>query len=83
MTRVDSVKQFACGAVWACLLPVVAPAVAPAQEAPPRPFPRKVIQLDDAQLEPREARGLEGAQASPGRHHGAQEVQARSLTAAH
>jgi hypothetical protein len=30
----------------ACL----APAVAPAQEAPPRPFLRKVIQLNDAQL---------------------------------
>ncbi len=33
-----------------CALAVVAPAVAPAQEAPPRPFLRKVIQLDDAQL---------------------------------
>jgi hypothetical protein len=28
----------------------VAPSVVPAQEAPPRPFLRKVIQLDDAQL---------------------------------
>ena len=35
---------------WACFLAVLAPAVAPAQEAPPRPFLRKVIQLDDAQL---------------------------------
>jgi hypothetical protein len=35
--------------VW-CVLAVLAPAAAPAQEAPPRPFLRKVIQLDDAQL---------------------------------
>ena len=34
----------------ACPLAFLAPAVAPAQEAPPRPFLRKVIQLDDAQL---------------------------------
>jgi hypothetical protein len=33
-----------------CLLVVLAPAVAPAQEPPPRPFLRKVVQLDDAQL---------------------------------
>ena len=33
-----------------CFLAVLAPAVAPAQEPPPRPFLRKVIQLDDAQL---------------------------------
>ena len=32
------------------MLVVLAPAVAPAQEPPPRPFLRKVIQLDDAQL---------------------------------
>jgi hypothetical protein len=32
------------------LLAMLAPAVASAQEAPPRPFLRKVIQLDDAQL---------------------------------
>src|SRR5512139_2468974 len=50
MTRVDSVKQVACGVVWACFLAILAPAVALAQEPPPRPFLRKVIQLDDAQL---------------------------------
>jgi hypothetical protein len=33
-----------------CVLAVLPPALAPAQEAPPRPFLRKVIQLDDAQL---------------------------------
>ena len=33
-----------------CLLALAAPAAAPAQEPPPRPFLRKVIQLDDAQL---------------------------------
>ena len=33
-----------------CFLAVLAPAVAPAQEPPPRPFLRKVVQLDDAQL---------------------------------
>ena len=36
--------------LWLLCLAVLAPAVAPAQEAPPRPFLRKVIQLDDAQL---------------------------------
>ena len=50
MTKVDSVKQVSCGVVWACFVAVLAPAAAPAQEAPPRPFLRKVIQLDDAQL---------------------------------
>jgi hypothetical protein len=50
MTRFDSVKQVPCGVVWACFLAVLAPAVAPAQEAPPRPFLRKVIQLDEVQL---------------------------------
>ena len=33
-----------------CFLAVLAPAVAPAQEPPPRPFLRKVIQLDEGQL---------------------------------
>ena len=32
------------------MVAVMAPAAAPAQEPPPRPFLRKVIQLDDAQL---------------------------------
>jgi hypothetical protein len=50
MTRIDFLKPVACGALQACLLAVLAPAVAPAQEAPPRPFLRKVIQLDEAQL---------------------------------
>jgi hypothetical protein len=33
-----------------CSLAVLSPALAPAQEAPPRPFLRTVIKLDDAQL---------------------------------
>src|SRR5688500_10220648 len=33
-----------------CLVTVLLPALAAAQEPPPRPFLRKVIQLDDAQL---------------------------------
>ena len=43
-------KQVSHGVSLACLLAVLAPAVAPAQEQPPRPFLRKVIQLDDSQL---------------------------------
>ena len=43
-------KQVSCGVVWACFLAVLTPVVAPAQEAPPRPFLRKVIQLDEGQL---------------------------------
>ena len=50
MTRVGSLKHFSCGVFWTCFLAILAPSVAPAQEAPPRPFLRKVIQLDDAQL---------------------------------
>ena len=50
MTRVDFLNRVSSGVLWACFLPGLAPAVAPAQEAPPRPFLRKVIQLDDAQL---------------------------------
>ncbi len=50
MKRVDSLKQVSCGIVLLSALAVLTPAVAPAQEAPPRPFLRKVIQLDDAQL---------------------------------
>jgi hypothetical protein len=50
MTRVGSLKHFSCGVFSACFLAILAPSVAPAQEAPPRPFLRKVIQLDDAQL---------------------------------
>jgi hypothetical protein len=50
MTRVDSLKRVSSGVLWACFLAVLAPAIAPAQETPPRPFLRKVIQLDDAQL---------------------------------
>ena len=38
------------GVLLSCALAVLAATVAPAQEAPPRPFLRKVIQLDDAQL---------------------------------
>lgn len=50
MKRIDSLKQVSCGMFWTCFLAVLAPAVAPAQEAPPRPFLRKVIQLDEGQL---------------------------------
>jgi hypothetical protein len=50
MTRIGFLKQASCGVFLTCALAVLAPAVAPAQEAPPRPFLRKVIQLDDAQL---------------------------------
>lgn len=50
MTSVDSPKRVLSGVLWACFLAFLAPAVASAQEAPPRPFLRKVIQLDDAQL---------------------------------
>jgi len=49
MMRIGFLKPASC-AVWACSLAVLVPAVAPAQEAPPRPFLRKVIQLTDAQL---------------------------------
>lgn len=48
MTRIDS--RFSRGLFWTCSLAFLAPALAPAQEPPPRPFLRKVIQLDDAQL---------------------------------
>jgi hypothetical protein len=50
MTRVGSLKHVSRGVFWTCFLAILAPSVAPAQEAPPRPFLRKVIQLDDAQL---------------------------------
>ena len=50
MTRVDSLNSVSSGVLWVCFVAVLAPAIAPAQEAPPRPFLRKVIQLDDAQL---------------------------------
>ena len=50
MKRVDFLKQVSPGVILACALAVLTPTVAPAQEAPPRPFLRKVIQLDDAQL---------------------------------
>jgi hypothetical protein len=50
MRGIASVPRKSFGVLWASLLPVLAPAAAPAQEAPPRPFLRKVIQLDDAQL---------------------------------
>ena len=45
-----SMKQVSCGAFLSWVLAVLAPAVAWAQEPPPRPFLRKVIQLEDAQL---------------------------------
>ena len=46
----DSLRPHRCGWSLGCLLAVLVPAVAAAQEPPPRPFLRKVIQLDDAQL---------------------------------
>jgi hypothetical protein len=48
--RVDSLNPACRAALWTCLLTVLAASLAPAQEAPPRPFLRKVIQLDDGQL---------------------------------
>ena len=45
-----SLKQRASGMFVSSLLALLAPIVAAAQEPPPRPFLRKVIQLDDAQL---------------------------------
>jgi hypothetical protein len=50
MRRIDSLQQPSSAMLLSCLLVVLVPAVAHAQEAPPRPFLRKVIQLDDAQL---------------------------------
>ena len=50
MTARELWRRASRGVSVSCVLAVLAPAVAPAQEAPPRPFLRKVIQLDDAQL---------------------------------
>jgi hypothetical protein len=50
MSRNDSSRRLSYGLFLSCLLVGLAPTVAPAQEAPPRPFLRKVIQLDDGQL---------------------------------
>ena len=50
MTRTGFLRGVSDGVPWMLCLAVIAPAVASAQEAPPRPFLRKVIQLDDAQL---------------------------------
>jgi hypothetical protein len=50
MSDRELLKQAAFAVPFSCLLAVLAPAFASAQEAPPRPFLRKVIQLDDAQL---------------------------------
>jgi hypothetical protein len=50
MNRVDSLKRVSRCVVSVFLLSALAPSVAMAQEAPPRPFLRKVIQLNDAQL---------------------------------
>lgn len=49
MTRTDFEGWLPRGPIWMGLLAVLAP-LALAQEAPPRPFLRKVIQLDEAQL---------------------------------
>ena len=50
MRRNGPLSRLSSGMFLASLLVGLAPAMAPAQEAPPRPFLRKVIQLDDAQL---------------------------------
>ena len=50
MTRGDLLKRRWSGAFLFCFLTGLALAVASAEEPPPRPFLRKVIQLDDAQL---------------------------------
>jgi hypothetical protein len=49
MTRIDVLKPVSFGLLWACSLAALASSTA-AQEPPPRPFLRKVIQLNDAQL---------------------------------
>ena len=50
MKRIDSLKALSRTLFWTGFVSVLAPSVPLAQEAPPRPFLRKVIQLDDAQL---------------------------------
>jgi len=50
MKRMDSLKALSRTLFWTGFVSVLAPSVPLAQEAPPRPFLRKVIQLDDAQL---------------------------------
>jgi hypothetical protein len=50
MSEREFLKPISHGLSLCCLLVVLAPVVAPAQEPPPRPFLRKVVQLDDAQL---------------------------------
>jgi len=50
MSGAASVKSIAVEVLSSFVLAGLAPTVAPAQEPPPRPFLRKVIQLDDAQL---------------------------------
>jgi len=46
----DFWKRALAGASFAGLLALAPPAAVKAQEPPPRPFLRKVIQLDDGQL---------------------------------
>ena len=50
MKRTGVLRGVSDAVPWILCLAAIAPAVALAQEAPPRPFLRKVIQLDDAQL---------------------------------
>ncbi len=50
MRRLDLTKPVSSGVLLFSFVSVLAPAVAPAQEAASRPFLRKVIQLDDGQL---------------------------------
>lgn len=50
MRRSDFLRRFRSGVFLCGALSGLAPLIASAQEAPPRPFLRKVIQLDEAQL---------------------------------
>ena len=50
MSRTDSARQLSSGALFACVLAVLSPALALGQESERVSFLRKVIQLDDGQL---------------------------------
>jgi len=48
MTMTDSLQLVSSGVLYTRFLAVLAPAVAPAQEGPPRPLLRKMIQFEEA-----------------------------------